>query len=44
MGNFEATAQGLGRIWVIDETPGNAHEWQSWRRSRRESAPLMFNN
>ncbi len=25
------------------ESPGTAHEWQSWRRSLREFAPLLFN-
>ena len=24
------------------ESPGTAHEWQSWRRSLREYAPLLF--
>ena len=24
------------------ESPGTAHEWQSWRRSLREFAPLLF--
>jgi enterochelin esterase-like enzyme len=26
------------------ESPGTAHEWQSWRRSLREFAPLLFRN
>jgi enterochelin esterase family protein len=26
------------------ESPGTAHEWQSWRRSLREFAPLLFKN
>jgi enterochelin esterase-like enzyme len=26
------------------ESPGTAHEWQSWRRSLREFAPLLFQN
>ena len=26
------------------ESPGTAHEWQSWRRSLREYAPLLFQN
>ena len=25
-------------------SPNTAHEWQSWRRSLREFAPLLFNN
>ena len=27
---------------VYYESPGTAHEWQSWRRSLREFAPLLF--
>ena len=26
------------------ESPGTAHEWQTWRRSFREFAPLLFKN
>ena len=26
------------------ESPGTAHEWQTWRRSLREFAPLLFQN
>jgi S-formylglutathione hydrolase FrmB len=25
-------------------SPDTAHEWQSWRRSLREIAPLLFKN
>jgi S-formylglutathione hydrolase FrmB len=25
-------------------SPNTAHEWQSWRRSLRETAPLLFVN
>jgi enterochelin esterase family protein len=25
-------------------SPNTAHEWQSWRRSLREIAPLLFKN
>jgi enterochelin esterase family protein len=28
---------------VYYESPGTAHEWQTWRRSLREFAPLLFN-
>ncbi len=28
---------------VFYESPNTAHEWQSWRRSLREFAPLLFN-
>ena len=29
---------------VFYESPKTAHEWQSWRRSLREIAPLLFKN
>jgi enterochelin esterase family protein len=29
---------------VYYESPGTAHEWQSWRRSLKEFAPLLFKN
>jgi enterochelin esterase family protein len=29
---------------VYYESPGTAHEWQSWRRSLKEFAPLLFQN
>ncbi len=29
---------------VFYESPNTAHEWQSWRRSLREIAPLLFKN
>src|SRR5438046_2380964 len=29
---------------VFYESPNTAHEWQSWRRSLHEFAPLLFNN
>jgi len=29
---------------VFYESPNTGHEWQSWRRSLREFAPLLFNN
>jgi len=29
---------------VFYESPKTAHEWQSWRRSLRELAPLLFKN
>ncbi len=29
---------------VFYESPNTAHEWQSWRRSLREFAPLLFKN
>ena len=27
---------------VFYESPGTAHEWQTWRRSLNEFAPLLF--
>jgi enterochelin esterase family protein len=27
---------------VFYESPNTAHEWQSWRRSLHEFAPLLF--
>lgn len=27
---------------IYYESPGTAHEWQTWRRSLREFAPLLF--
>ena len=29
---------------VFYESPNTAHEWQSWRRSLHEFAPLLFKN
>jgi enterochelin esterase family protein len=29
---------------VYYESPGTAHEWQTWRRDLREFAPLLFRN
>jgi enterochelin esterase family protein len=29
---------------VFYESPNTAHEWQSWRRSLHEFAPLLFRN
>ena len=29
---------------VFYESPNTAHEWQSWRRSLHEFAPLLFGN
>jgi enterochelin esterase family protein len=28
---------------VYYESPGTAHEWQTWRRDLKEFAPLLFN-
>jgi enterochelin esterase-like enzyme len=41
--NVEALKQaGVNSAWY--ESPQTAHEWQSWRRSLREIAPLLFRN
>jgi enterochelin esterase-like enzyme len=40
--NVEALKQaGINSVYY--ESPGTAHEWQSWRRSLKEFAPLLFN-
>lgn len=40
--NVEALKQ-VGINSVYYESPGTAHEWQSWRRSLKEFTPLLFN-
>ena len=43
--NAKAAAAALKEAGVnahYYESPGTAHEWQSWRRSLREFAPLLF--
>jgi enterochelin esterase-like enzyme len=41
--NTEALkAAGLNALFYV--SPETAHEWQSWRRSLREIAPLLFKN
>ena len=37
-----AALKGAGVNATYYESPGTAHEWQSWRRSLREFAPLLF--
>ncbi len=39
----EALTQG-GIKHVYYESPGTAHEWQTWRRDLKEFAPLLFKN
>jgi enterochelin esterase family protein len=29
-------------VHVFYESPGTAHEWQTWRRDLREFAPRLF--
>jgi enterochelin esterase-like enzyme len=41
--NVEALKQaGINSVYY--ESPNTAHEWQSWRRSLHEFAPLLFKN
>jgi enterochelin esterase-like enzyme len=41
--NVEALKQaGINSVYY--ESPETAHEWQSWRRSLKEFAPLLFKN
>ena len=35
-------ADGIKNVYY--ESPGTAHEWQTWRRSLHEFAPLLFRN
>ena len=35
-------AAGINAHWYV--SPETGHEWQSWRRSLREIAPLLFQN
>jgi len=35
-------AAGINSHYYV--SPATAHEWQSWRRSLREFAPLLFND
>jgi enterochelin esterase family protein len=39
---FHKALDGAGIRHVFYESPGTAHEWQTWRRSLREFAPLLF--
>ena len=44
-GRKNATAlKDLGVNCVFYESPNTAHEWQTWRRSLHEFAPLLFQN
>jgi enterochelin esterase-like enzyme len=41
--NADALKQaGINSVFYV--SPNTAHEWQSWRRSLREFAPLLFND
>ena len=40
--NYHLALEKAGIKHVYYESPGTAHEWQTWRRSLREFAPLLF--
>jgi enterochelin esterase-like enzyme len=42
--NFHAGLEELGIKHVYYESPGTAHEWQTWRRSLHQFASLIFKN
>jgi S-formylglutathione hydrolase FrmB len=53
IGTAENTANAKNNHTALDEagikhiyyeSPGTAHEWQTWRRSLNEFAPLLFQN
>jgi len=39
---FHKALESAGITHVYYESPGTAHEWQTWRRSLHEFAPLLF--
>jgi len=39
---FHQSLTKIGVKHVYYESPGTAHEWQTWRRSLNEFAPLLF--
>ena len=41
--NFHEGIEKAGIKTVYYESPGTAHEWQTWRRDLKEFAPLLFN-
>ena len=41
---MNSTASALVLSLVVAGSPDTAHEWQTWRRSLREFAPLLFRN
>jgi enterochelin esterase family protein len=40
--NYHLALEKAGIKHVYYESPGTAHEWQTWRRSLHEFAPLLF--
>ncbi len=41
---FHETLEKAGIKHIYYESPGTAHEWQTWRRSLAEFAPRLFNH
>ena len=41
--SFHETLEKAGIKHIYYESPGTAHEWQTWRRSLAEFAPKLFN-
>jgi enterochelin esterase family protein len=41
---FHEALEQAGIKHVFYESPGTAHEWQTWRRDLKEFAPLLFQN
>ena len=41
---FHETLEKAGIQHVYYESPNTAHEWQTWRRSLYQFAPLLFQN
>jgi enterochelin esterase-like enzyme len=39
---FREVLDTLGIVYTTYESPGTAHEWQTWRRSLHAFAPLLF--
>jgi S-formylglutathione hydrolase FrmB len=40
--NYRDALEKAGIKTVFYESPGTAHEWQTWRRSLHEFAPLLW--
>ena len=40
--NYHLAQEKAGIKHVYYESPGTTHEWQTWCRSLREFAPLLF--
>ncbi|HML75048.1 MAG TPA: alpha/beta hydrolase-fold protein [Anaerohalosphaeraceae bacterium] len=44
VGAFRAMLDKVGMKYVYYESPATAHEWQTWRRSLYQFAPLLFSD